>query len=82
MRALRSLRHYWMAEVALRAGERELTLDYLRQARAGLPRYWRAIGLYWLVRCLPGAKAAQKIYRVMGKVASVYGRLRYAAAAP
>jgi glycosyltransferase involved in cell wall biosynthesis len=75
LRALRSLRHFWMAEVALRAGERELTLDYLRQARAGLPRFWRAIGLYWLVRCLPGAKMAQKIYRAMGKVASVCGRL-------
>jgi hypothetical protein len=82
LRALRSLRHCWMAEVALRAGERELTLDYLRQARAGLPRFWRAIGLYWLVRCLPGANVAQKIYRAMGKVASVYGRLRYAVAAP
>jgi hypothetical protein len=53
LRALRSLRQFGMAQVALNSGDRELTLQYLQQAREGLPRFWSAMALYWLVRCLP-----------------------------
>jgi glycosyltransferase involved in cell wall biosynthesis len=68
LRALRSLRQFWMAQVALQSGERERTLQYLEQAREGLPLFWRAIALYWLVRCLPGVKLAQKIYWSLGRI--------------
>jgi glycosyltransferase involved in cell wall biosynthesis len=68
LRALRSLRQFWNAQVALNSGERELTLRYLEQAREGLPRFWRAIALYWLVRCLPGVKPARKIRWALGRI--------------
>jgi hypothetical protein len=41
LRALRSLRQFWNGQVALNSGESELTLQYLEQAREGLPRFWR-----------------------------------------
>jgi glycosyltransferase involved in cell wall biosynthesis len=68
LRALRSLRQFWMAQVALNSGDRELTLQYLEQAREGLPRFWRAIALYWLVRCLPRVELAQKICWAFGRI--------------
>jgi glycosyltransferase involved in cell wall biosynthesis len=68
LRALRSLRQFWTAQVALNSAERELTLQNLEQAREGLPRFWRAIALYWLVRCLPGVKLAQKTYWALGRI--------------
>jgi hypothetical protein len=68
LRGLRSLRMFWMAQAALRAGERELTLNYLRQAMAGLPRFGGAIFLYWIVRCVPGAKLPRKVYDTFGKI--------------
>jgi glycosyltransferase involved in cell wall biosynthesis len=68
LRALRSLRLFWMAEVALNSGERKLALHYLRLARDGLARFGRAIALYWLIRCLPGIKLAQKVSWVFGKI--------------
>ncbi len=68
LRALRSLRQFSIAEVALNSGERELTLQNLEQAREGLAQFWRAIALYWLVRCLPGVKPAQKIYWAFNKI--------------
>jgi glycosyltransferase involved in cell wall biosynthesis len=68
LHALRSLRLFWMAEVALNSGERELTLQYLEEAREGLAQFWRAIALYWLVRCLPGVKPAQKICWALGRI--------------
>jgi glycosyltransferase involved in cell wall biosynthesis len=68
LRALRSLRLFWMAQAALNAGERELTLHNLKQAREGFGGFWRAIALYWLVRCLPGVKLAQKICWALGRI--------------
>jgi glycosyltransferase involved in cell wall biosynthesis len=68
LRALRSLRQFCMAEVALNSGERELTLQNLEQAREGLAQFWRAIALYWLVRFLPGVKMAQTIYWAFSKI--------------
>ena len=68
LRGLRSLRQFWMAQVALNSGERELTLQYLAEARAGLARFWRAIALYWLVRCLPGLTPARTICWALDRV--------------
>jgi hypothetical protein len=68
LRGLRSLRLFWMAQVALNSGERELTLQYLEEAREGLAQFWRAIALYWLVRCLPGVKPAQTICWALSRI--------------
>ena len=68
LRALRGLRQYWLAEVALNSGDRRLTLEYLAQARAAFGCFWRADALYWLVRCLPGTRLSQKISQVSGKI--------------
>jgi glycosyltransferase involved in cell wall biosynthesis len=68
LRGLRSLRQVWMAEMALNAGNLALTLDYLRQARSGLPSYRKARTLYWLVSCAPTAPIAQLAYRALNKV--------------
>jgi hypothetical protein len=68
LRGLRALRHVWMAEMALKAGDRAASLDYLRQARLVLPRYWKAQSLYWLVLCALNARMAQLSYRVFNKV--------------
>jgi glycosyltransferase involved in cell wall biosynthesis len=68
LRALRSLRLFSMAHLALNSGERELTLQYLEEAREGFAQFWRAIALNWLVRCLPGVKPAQKICWALGRI--------------
>lgn len=68
LRALRSLRQFWIAQAALNCGDRELTLKTLEQVKEGLPRFWTAIALYWLVRCLPGAKPAEKIYSTLRRI--------------
>jgi hypothetical protein len=67
--ALRCLRHFWMAQMALRGGDRKLTLRYLRGARQGLPGFGKAIALDWLVRCVPSARLAQRIYRAATRLA-------------
>jgi glycosyltransferase involved in cell wall biosynthesis len=61
---LRCLRHFWMAQAAVRAGDRRLALEYLREVRQGLPRFVPAIALDRLVRWVPNLKWAQKLYRV------------------
>jgi len=68
--ALRCLRHFWMAQMALRAGDRRLTLRYLREARQGLPGFARAIALDLLVRSIPSARLAQRIW----SAAEIVGR--------
>jgi glycosyltransferase involved in cell wall biosynthesis len=72
--ALRCLRHFWMAQTALRAGDRRLTLRYLREARQHLPGFARAIALDWLVRCVPSVKLAQQICRAAAIVGDRYQR--------
>jgi len=64
---LRCLRQFWMGEVALKFGERTLALENFDQARNGLPRFWKAKALYWLVRCAPHARWAQALYGVAGR---------------
>jgi glycosyltransferase involved in cell wall biosynthesis len=76
VRGLRSLRQLWMGEVALRFGQRKLALEHFAQARKGLPQYWKAKGLYWLVRCTPHATWAQALYSIGGKFMRVPGKLR------
>jgi glycosyltransferase involved in cell wall biosynthesis len=67
-RGLRALRHYWMAEVALRAGDRHLALDYLHEARAGLPTLRKAALLERIVRSMPNAMLARKLQRVLERL--------------
>jgi glycosyltransferase involved in cell wall biosynthesis len=74
VRGLRCLRHFWMAQTALRAGDRHLTLEYLREARQGLPRFGPAIALDWLVRWVPNPKLAQGIYGTLNKIGAYYRR--------
>jgi glycosyltransferase involved in cell wall biosynthesis len=74
VRGLRCLRHFWMAETALRAGDRHLTMEYLRQARPGLPRFAPAIALDLLVRGVPSIKLVQSIYKAGGKIGDYYRR--------
>jgi glycosyltransferase involved in cell wall biosynthesis len=76
LRGLRSLRQFWMGEVALRFCERALALENFDHARKGLPRFWKAKALYWLVRCSPNAKWARALYGVAGKFKRARGRLR------
>jgi glycosyltransferase involved in cell wall biosynthesis len=70
LRSLRSLRQFWMAEVALKSGQREAALHLLEQATGGLPRFWPAIALYWVARCLPTAELAQKVSEATRKIRS------------
>jgi glycosyltransferase involved in cell wall biosynthesis len=72
--ALRCLRHFWMAQMALRAGDRRLTLRYLREARQGLPGFARPIALELLVRSIPSVRLAQRIWRAAEIVADRYQR--------
>jgi glycosyltransferase involved in cell wall biosynthesis len=74
VRGLRCLRHFWMAQTALRAGDRHLTREYLRQVRQGLPHFGPAIALDLLVRGIPSIKLAQSIYSAGGKFGDYYRR--------
>jgi hypothetical protein len=67
LRALRSLRQYWMAQMALNAGNRELALQNLEEARAGLPNYRDGTRLYWLTRCLPGTRLPSKAFHLLNR---------------
>jgi glycosyltransferase involved in cell wall biosynthesis len=77
VRRLRSLRLFWMARVALKAGQREVALSHLRSAKEGWPRFRGATALSWLVQSLPGTGPALKILWIAGKIQS---RLRTGAA--
>jgi len=74
VRGLRSLRQFWMAELALKLGRREDALAELRQVKDQLPRFWRAAVLYWLVRCLPGAAAPRRAYGWIERIARASDR--------
>jgi glycosyltransferase involved in cell wall biosynthesis len=63
LRAIRGLRLYWLARVALSSGERALTLQWLQEAAAAVPRFWSAIALRGLVTCLPGVELPRKALR-------------------
>jgi glycosyltransferase involved in cell wall biosynthesis len=63
LRALRGLRLYWVARVALNSRERALTLQCLEEATAAIPRFWSAVLLRWLVTCLPGVELPRKALR-------------------
>ena len=77
VRRLRSVRLFWMAQVALKAGRREAALSHLRSAKQGWPRFARATALFWLVQSLPGTGPALRILWITGKIQS---RLRKGAA--
>jgi glycosyltransferase involved in cell wall biosynthesis len=74
LRRLRSLRLFWIAQVALKAGQREAALSYLKSAKEHWPRFGRANALFWLVQCLPGTEPALKILWFAGKIQSRLNR--------
>ena len=62
LRAIRSLMQLDMAQVALKNGQRDEGLECLREARKGLPRFWRAITLQWLARYLRSPQRSVRIW--------------------
>jgi glycosyltransferase involved in cell wall biosynthesis len=62
LRAIRSLMQLDMAQVALKNGQRDEGLECLREARKGLPRFWRAITLQWLARYLRSPQRSVSIW--------------------
>ena len=76
LRGLRSLRLFWTATAALKAGLRKDALDHLKRAREGLPKFWEGDALYWAVRCLPGVKLPQEAYKGVSRVRRIYERAR------
>jgi glycosyltransferase involved in cell wall biosynthesis len=75
LRAMRGLRLYWLARVALSSGERALTLQCLEEATAAIPRFWSAVALRWLVTCLPGVELPRKALRAFEMGARACRRL-------
>jgi glycosyltransferase involved in cell wall biosynthesis len=65
--ALRSLRQFSIAKIALEFGQRDLALQCLKEARQGLPGFWRAIALAWVVRCLPQPEMSRKAWNALSK---------------
>jgi glycosyltransferase involved in cell wall biosynthesis len=75
LRAMRGLRLYWLARVALNSGDRALTLQCLEEVTAAIPRFWSAVALRWLVTCLPGVELPRKALRAFEKGARLWTRL-------
>jgi glycosyltransferase involved in cell wall biosynthesis len=75
LRAMRGLRLYWMSRVALNSGERTLALQCLEEATAAIPRFWSAVALRGLLRCLPGVELPRKALRAFEMGARAYRRV-------
>jgi hypothetical protein len=75
LRGMRGLRYYWMAKVALGAGRRDLTLQWLGEAIRGVPKFWDAICLYGLVFSVPSAKLAKKGLNLFNRMTRLFARL-------
>ncbi|MBV8805856.1 MAG: glycosyltransferase family 2 protein [Sinobacteraceae bacterium] len=65
LRGMRALRLYWLSRVALNSGDRALALQCLDEATAALPRFWSAVGLRWLMTCLPGVQLPRRALRTL-----------------
>jgi glycosyltransferase involved in cell wall biosynthesis len=75
LRGLRCLRFFWMAQTALRAGDRLLTRQYVQEARRDLPRFAPAIALDWLVRTVPSTTLVQHLYELGARLEDYRQRL-------
>lgn len=67
LRAIRSLMLLDMAQVALKTGQRADALQCLREARTGLPRFWRAITLHWLAMCMRSPQRSVRIWSTLDR---------------
>lgn len=63
LKALRCLTLLDTAQAALRLGLREEALDFLKQAREGMPYFGRAITMAWIARLVRSPRLAEKLWR-------------------
>lgn len=73
LRRLRSIRLYWNAQNALRSGERETALEWLRESMHDFPEFSKTRMLYRLVRWLPSPSLALQLHN---KIGNLQARLR------
>ncbi|MFL6601486.1 MAG: glycosyltransferase family 2 protein [Steroidobacteraceae bacterium] len=67
LRAIRSLMQLDMAQVALKTGQRADALQCLREARKGLPRFWRAITLHWVATCIRSPQRSLRLWSICSR---------------
>jgi glycosyltransferase involved in cell wall biosynthesis len=65
--ALRGLRQYTIAQIALQVGERDVALHYLKETRKNLPEFWGPIALELFVRSLPQVELSRKVWTGLTK---------------
>ena len=67
LNALRGLKLFGLGQTALRHGQRDAALMYLRESRKSRAHYCRALALEWFVRCLPHGEVTRKAYSTLNK---------------
>jgi glycosyltransferase involved in cell wall biosynthesis len=65
--ALRGVHLFGLAQAALRHGERDAALRYLKEVRQSGNGHYRMLALEGFVRCLPHANLTRKAYTVLNK---------------
>jgi hypothetical protein len=65
--ALRAVHLFGLAHAALRHGERDAALRYLKEARQSGNGHYRMLALEGFVRCLPHADLTRKVYTILNK---------------
>jgi hypothetical protein len=65
--ALRGVHLFGLAQAALRHGERDAALHYLKEARKSGKGHYRMFALEGFVRCLPHANLTRKAYTMLNK---------------
>jgi glycosyltransferase involved in cell wall biosynthesis len=69
LRALRGLKQFELAQIAVRFDQRDEALVYLKGARKSGSHVFRALALECFIRCLPRAELARKAYVTLHKSA-------------
>lgn len=65
--ALRALRQFRIAQIAVQFGQRDAALQYLKKARQSFPGFWRPIALELFVRSLPQPEMSRKAFSALTK---------------
>ncbi|HKE32111.1 MAG TPA: hypothetical protein VKD65_10335, partial [Candidatus Angelobacter sp.] len=65
--ALRGVHLFGLAQAALRHGERDAALRYLKEARQSGTGHYRMLALEGFVRCLPHADLTRRAYTILHK---------------
>jgi glycosyltransferase involved in cell wall biosynthesis len=73
--ALRGIRLFHLAEIALEFGERDEALKSLQEARQSMPHFWKAIALEGLVKCLPGPELARNSWLALTRGSAASSQL-------